>query len=175
VNSEVAIAQLSSRLPGDLTFIEVGVLRASTLVALPDLAPNVKRLIGVDSYQQYVDVVHGLFTSAALSARNRKIAEERIAQSRHAEKISLMVMDSHEAAAKMPRASADIVFIDKSLEVNDHEKDVQAWLPIVRPGGFLCGHEAGTKVLLDKTEEVLGRHGLRITEFVGSVWVCSIP
>jgi len=48
---------------------------------------------------------------------------------------------SKDVAPLLPDGCADLVFIDGDHE--DVETDVTAWGPKVRPGGILCGHDAG--------------------------------
>lgn len=49
---------------------------------------------------------------------------------------------SVEAAADYEDASLDFVFIDADHSAEAVEADVRAWLPKVKPGGVLAGHDA---------------------------------
>jgi predicted O-methyltransferase YrrM len=50
-------------------------------------------------------------------------------------------MNSIEAAKGFENDSLDFVFIDASHEYKDVKKDIQAWLPKVKKGGVLAGHD----------------------------------
>jgi hypothetical protein len=54
---------------------------------------------------------------------------------------TLMKMDSLSAAKCFEDRSLDFVFIDASHEYNDVKSDIIAWMPKVREGGILAGHD----------------------------------
>lgn len=49
--------------------------------------------------------------------------------------------DSVEAARKFEDESLDFVFLDASLTYEEVKRDINAWLPKVKPGGILAGHD----------------------------------
>jgi SAM-dependent methyltransferase len=52
-----------------------------------------------------------------------------------------LVMGSLDAALLVADASLDMVFIDADHRYLPFLQDLRAWLPKVRPGGILCGHD----------------------------------
>jgi Methyltransferase domain len=50
-------------------------------------------------------------------------------------------MDSKEAAAYVPDGSLDFVFIDADHSYEGCKADIQAWLPKLKPSGFISGHD----------------------------------
>jgi hypothetical protein len=52
-----------------------------------------------------------------------------------------LMMPSTEASALFPDESLDLVFIDGNHGYSHVKQDIRAWLPKVRPGGVLCGHD----------------------------------
>lgn len=54
---------------------------------------------------------------------------------------TFLPMTSLEAAAAIPDASLDFVFLDADHSYEAVLADIAAWLPKVKPGGFLSGHD----------------------------------
>jgi len=48
---------------------------------------------------------------------------------------------SIEQAAKVADGSVDLVFLDADHTYKQVKADIEAWLPKVRPGGWLSGHD----------------------------------
>lgn len=66
----------------------------------------------------------------------------------------------------------DLVFIDGDHRYEAVKADIESWLPKVRPGGYLCGHDldvfAGVNDALRDTLGAVQKHGR-------SVWVHQTP
>lgn len=153
-----------------LRYVEVGVLHATNLIALAEAFPLLC-LIGVDSYDEYVDEAAGYVVSKSLSAHNRQIAEQRIAASGHANRIELVVQDSCEYAKNTPDHSFDVVFLDKALSSTSQKKDVLEWYSKVKPNGIFCGHDAYTPAIWDGTLSAFDELDLPYPDVVdGEVW-----
>jgi hypothetical protein len=154
-----------------LTFVEVGTLRATTLVKLAEQFPLVT-FIGVDNYQPYVDPLHGDYTvTTTMSNYNKYIAEKNIRNSPHSDRISLWLKDSSQAAKEIADQSLGVVFLDKSFTKEIAKQDVFEWFPKVKDGGILAGHEADTEEVFSAATEVLGLYGLENSiKVTADVW-----
>jgi len=159
-----------------LTFVEVGTLRAITLVKLAERFPLVI-FIGVDSYQSYVDPLHGNYTvTTTMSNYNKYVAEKNIRNSPHSDRISLWVKDSSQAAKEIPDQTLDIVFLDRGFTEAIGKQDVREWLPKVKDGGILAGHEADTPEVYNSVREELSLHGIENQSVVlsNTVWYVTV-
>ena len=56
--------------------------------------------------------------------------------------VNPMVMDSETAASIFADEILDMVFIDANHLYPSIKKDIEIWLPKVKEGGILCGHDA---------------------------------
>lgn len=61
---------------------------------------------------------------------------------------------NHASVPELP--IADMVFIDGSHDYDSVKRDIQTWLPRLRPGGLLCGHDLGQVALMEAVNECLG-------------------
>lgn len=59
----------------------------------------------------------------------------------YSEDVSIYKMTSEDAAYKFPNQLIDICFIDANHEYEEVKKDINLWLPKVKPGGILAGHD----------------------------------
>jgi len=48
---------------------------------------------------------------------------------------------SHVAADEFATRSVDIVYIDGAHDYDNVERDIMYWLPVLRPGGWIAGHD----------------------------------
>jgi len=120
---------------GYTTGAEVGVYRGDYAEQLCQGVPGL-RLICVDRWAPYI------------SGKSRKVifrsavAAHEIAQARLAPyACTLLHMESVEAAKTVPQRSLDFVYLDADHWLPAVIADLQAWLPKVRPGGVIAGHD----------------------------------
>lgn len=69
----------------------------------------------------------------------------------------LYIGESVEFAALFPKATADLVFIDAAHAYASCRADIEAWLPALKPGGIMAGHDI-EKEMLGIPLELLAAH-----------------
>ena len=158
VGAEVTIASLLQKMGDDITFVEVGVLRATTVVYIANNCMNVSSIVGIDLYEPYVDKLVPQVqysVNPKLAAMNRRIAEDKIRNCSRPEIIKMLFMDCVEAVHKFDNKSIDCI---------------KAWLPKVKSGGLLLGHDVHT---LAVSSGLLG-NGINYLELDNNVWMHKV-
>ena len=114
---------------------EVGVKSGGLTAKLALLLPEAT-IIGVDPWRFYPD-----WPSWDNDKHLRhEEAFDRVCR-RYPKQIVKMKMTSLEAAAQIVPSSLDLVFIDGDHSYSAVKADIEAWLPKVRKGGVLSGHD----------------------------------
>jgi predicted O-methyltransferase YrrM len=111
-----------------------------------------------------------------MSNYNKYVAEKNIRNSPHSDRISLWVKDSSQAAKEIPDQTLDIVFLDRGFTEAIGKQDVREWLPKVKDGGILAGHEADTPEVYNSVREELSLHGIENQSVVlsNTVWYVTV-
>jgi hypothetical protein len=76
---------------------------------------------------------------------------------------------SLDAAKRVPDKSLDVIFLDGDHSYEATKADIQAWLPKLRAGGILCGHDFGVATF-PGVEQAVRESFPRIFRF-GTVWI----
>lgn len=63
----------------------------------------------------------------------------------------------------------DMIFIDAGHLYDDVRADIEAWLPLLAPGGIICGHDYSRYSGLDQAVRECVP-GFRLMEYPGSIW-----
>ena len=101
---------------------EIGVAHGDTVKRLLDICPSIKRYFCVD-------------------LQRIKHVEDHLAGDF---RVSWVNAPSVEAARFFAPECLDLVFVDAMHEYPDLTEDIEAWMPKVKPQGFLCGHDYST-------------------------------
>ena len=72
--------------------------------------------------------------------------------------VTIMRMTSLEAAPKIAKASLDFVYIDALHDYENVKNDLNAWVPKVRTGGVVSGHDWGHPGVTKAVKEYMAQH-----------------
>lgn len=87
----------------------------------------------------------------------------------HTPRATVLEMTTRDAAAQVPDASLDFVFIDADHSKAAVEEDVRCWRPKVRAGGWLGGHDYSRK-FPGVIAAVDGLFGTKAERWPGHIW-----
>lgn len=107
----------------------------------------------VDTWRGSVNVERHQQMVAQYDVFNTFMHNVRKANGEHI--VKPLMMTSLDAAAVIADESFDLIFIDAEHSYSETSKDIGAWMPKVRKGGILCGHDCEMRA------EVVGLDRLR--------------
>ena len=127
------------------TIVEVGTWRGKTAKQILERCPNVM-LYMIDRWER-ADVGDSYLTSGSQTALRPQSDYDdayhlcvNLALI-HGRRVHIIKSDSVAAALDFKPGSIDLVFIDGDHSYDGARRDIIAWLPKVRSGGWLCGHD----------------------------------
>tara|TARA_R100001244_G_scaffold47793_2_gene42605 strand:- start:1063 stop:1623 length:561 start_codon:yes stop_codon:yes gene_type:complete len=173
------------RLPPTARMAEVGVLigvlsefllrrhRNLTLLMIDSWAPAERQ---PERYKATLDI-HAHHEMERVM-KHRAQAENR---ARHfPARAIVMPMSSAEAAAMVEDASLDLVFLDADHSADGVREDLAAWVPKVRPGGWIGGHDyrnpdpAFRFGVTEAVDEWASGRGAKIDADANTTWFCRL-
>lgn len=163
------------RLPADrpLVGVEVGVLTAKLSVPLLKARPLLTLYL-VDLWAPPAPGSSYLTTpddharkSAAGHERDYLTTRGRVAFA--GERAIILRMDSADAAGEVP-GLVDFAFIDADHSRAGVERDISAWLPLIRPGGWIGGHDYAHPLFPGVREAVDGAFRGRVETDSDRTW-----
>ena len=136
-----------SRLPNNVKLIgaEIGVLNGNTSFRIL----GARKLLTLYMIDPWIAPVKGSSYFISGDDNARKPAQAHEAAYRKTlrrvdfagSRAKIMRMFSHEAAPEIKNGSLDFVFIDGDHSYEGNSKDIKLWLPKVKKGGFISGHD----------------------------------
>jgi predicted O-methyltransferase YrrM len=149
------------------TFVEVGVFLG---LSISFLAQKVKskdgvKIYGVDLFETWAgqEEIESLYDTKDLSDEERlkKLGEykynfvvNRLNEVRCNHFVEIIKSDSCAATSLFENESLDFVFIDGNHRYDYVKKDIEAWLPKIKKGGIISGHDyqaAGVSTAVGET------------------------
>lgn len=154
-------------------FVEVGVYSGASVCFL---ASELKKRRGPGAFDLYaVDLWERAneagYTDLKMDLEVWNVFCARLDATDTRDSIHVLKADSTEAANRFAPASVDFVFIDADHSYAAVKRDIDVWLPKVKPGGMIAGHDygepCGVKQAVDE------RFGSRV-KTIGTVWFVQL-
>lgn len=128
---------------GYSTFLEVGVWKGDNIISIAKTNPNIQ-CYGIDpyDYRQYdnqLSIRDDKFV--LLKKESERVFKETSHFQQKYKNFKLIRKTSDKGAEDFEDESLDIVFIDANHSYESVKKDIDLWLPKLRNGGCLSGHD----------------------------------
>jgi len=141
------------------------VLKGKTLFSLLEACPDLK-MTGVDQWQQLslrnVDCAE---TYNQFNMNHMRLKVEQKARA-YGHRCRILAGDTVKMAEKVLFGSLDFVFIDADHTEAGVRRDIEAWVPKVRKGGMILGHDLSWPTVKKVIDEVFPGW----TDFGEEVW-----
>jgi hypothetical protein len=156
--------------------VEVGVAEGKMTRVLLENNGDLK-LYGVDYWPpdhpvDHPEQMNGAKVVGPEESANRKRKFLKVVKDYHG-RCKLIELPSLQAAAGFDDGSLDFVFIDADHSFEGVREDIIAWLPKVRSGGWLTGHDYNRPEMPGVTQAVRLELG-EVKEKPGFVWVYPV-
>ena len=175
-------AELADTLDGDAKVVEVGVAYGRSFAFLVTVMRPSVNLFAVDVFKEYMG---GQNLPPDVYALMKSYGTPREAFLRnmelHVPKGYFVTVQSESvrAAAKFPDAGCDAVFIDADHLYLPCKADIEAWLPKIKPGGILAGHDYSPRHhpgVVSAVNEIFGQPSpFGKVQVNGVVWRHRVP
>jgi len=145
--------------------VELGVLKGDTLLRLAKRFPYLN-ITGVDIWKEF----HG-------KPQDQMDYFETVVMEgikKYNGRIKILKMDTVLAALEFADKSLDYVFIDADHSYESVRSEINAWLPKVKSGGYMMGHDYHHERFPGVTEAVDEKFGSGVSEFSDYCWGIEI-
>jgi len=119
---------------------ELGVQRGHTFFHLLETCPDL-HLIGVDLWLGHNQVKY------------RAMKKDVMSRAKDNPRATIIYKSTQEAHKEIENKSLDFVFIDADHSYHGVFSDLKNWIPKIREGGYICGHDcyySGVKKAIDE-------------------------
>jgi predicted O-methyltransferase YrrM len=155
--------------------VEVGVAYGRSIAYLAERAKPGVKIIGIDLWGDHMG---GDNLDPHVFARLKNHGPPMVACAQElknalgegADRIELLKEHSVQASSRFEDRSLDLVFIDGCHEYEPVLADIKAWMPKVKPGGMLAGHDYSWSMFPGVVHAVEEVFGMSRREIRGVVW-----
>jgi len=146
------------------SFLEVGVFRGDNLIPIAKGLPQLK-CYGIDPYSgdPYADGYYKGYKVMDV-AYYEALYQSVIKKTSKLNNIQIIRTTSELAAINFKDESLDMIFIDARHDYHSCKNDILTWLPKVKQGGILSGHDYSIKFfgVVEAVNELIGYDNVSI-------------
>ena len=154
--------QFAKTLDGSEIMVEVGSYTGESAVVF---ARYVKKLVCVDPWSGGYDPA-----DIASGCDYNEVMQMFLARTKGCRNVSHIRMNSVEAAKSFEDGTLDVVYIDGAHDYQNVKDDILAWMPKLKAGGILAGHDYGSHApgVVKAVEKIIGKPSMVYAE---KTWV----
>ena len=168
LNSTVGLyAMIQDHFKPDFEMVEVGSFEGTSTLMF---SLFVKKVYSVDCYDYVVPPTGRIPSHDRLFVRAEKTFLKRTAKKPNIIKIR---KTSLEAGKDFADSSLDAVYIDAEHDEESVRTDIETWLPKIKKGGYLSGHDWWLPHISKIVQEILGE-GKVIYVYSDTSWISQI-
>ena len=147
------------RMPGELTGLEIGVLKGENVYTLLENCPNVKMIYGIDPYKAHVD--YDTRRTKEQMQKYEKIATENLSVYEHNYRL---IKKTSKAAAKDFGTDErfDFILLDGDHTAKGIQSDLELYYPLLKKGGIMFVHDTNREIVLDAVLAYRTKNRLRM-------------
>lgn len=166
-NMEKQYRKLLDQVPINGTFVEIGCWKGkSTCFLLEEVIKDglPREIYVIDNFEgsQNTDTEKKVYENV----NRKKLCFEFLDNIKSFNTVltNLFIQDSAEAASNFAEQSCDVVFIDAGHSYQNVHADILAWLPKVKRGGILAGHDydESWSGVIQAVNELLGEEHITV-------------
>lgn len=164
---------LVAKIPDGGTFVEVGCWLGRSIAAFHTFAKEAGKTIQLHAVDTFCGApandAHKVILDAHCGNVEKHFRENMKALEINADELKTHSAESIPTAFSFPTETADAVFIDGDHRQAAVQGDIRAWLPVVKLGGILAGHDYDEEGVKNAVDSILGPLGE--VKAVGRCWV----
>ena len=167
------LARSASQLKSGDEWVEVGTWKGRSLAAAFLAARPGVKFCAVDTFHGSEEHRKAGLDCRTLREDFLKTRDALFQLRPNCDGLPALAIGSPDAAHFFRDASLAVVFLDAAHDLDSVRADLKAWLPKLRPGGLLCGHDRNEPGVRQALEEVLGAGVWR--QGPDSLWYVRLP
>lgn len=118
------------------TIVEIGIRKGRNASQILKRCPSIRKYYAVEPWKQVGAYAH---ISNDMHNKDKMVFQQHCRP--FMDRITVMEMRSEDAAPLVEDGSVDLVFIDGDHRYEAVKLDIELWLPKIRAGGIISGHD----------------------------------